>query len=202
MFHGYCIVWDYLEGMEEHRYDCLYHPMGRFDNENGIAFDYAERFSEDPFGAGQFIMNCFHAQTKGTICLRFHGAQSRVNDNDILDYIPESVIWRAYPRAGTVIIGKYPQKGDSFTAQNCMDTMGHLLKPFKKTVSFSTRGKKAGFVTILEAGKDAGRINAVQCEYFHSVTIEEADGRMWNISVNGIDEKEADVSVEINPISL
>lgn len=202
LFHGYCIVWDYLEGTEEHRYDCLYHPMGRYENEDGIEFDYAERFNEDPFGAGQFIMNCFYTQRKGTVCLRFHAAQPRVNGNDIIDYMPEAAVWRAYPSSGTVIIGKYPQKGDTFTAQNRRDSMGYLQEPLKKTVSFSATGKKAGFITILEAGKEAGRINAVQCEEFHAVRIEEADGRVWGISVKGIDGKEAEVSVEINRISL
>jgi len=197
LFHGYCVVWDYLEGREEHRYDCLYHPMGRFDNEDGIPFGCRERFDGDPFGAGQFIMNCFHAQMEGTVCLKFHEAQPRVNGNDILDHMPEAAVWRAYPRAGSVAIGKYPQKGDTFTEQNRRDTMEYLREPLKKTVSFSDRGKKAGFITVLEAGKETGRICGIQCTDFHSIVIEEKNGERWAVSVEGMDEKEAEVSVKI-----
>jgi len=198
LFHGYCVVWDYLEGEEEHCYDCLYHPMGRFDNEDGIDFGYEKRFDEEPFGAGQFIMNCFHARTEGTTCLKFHDAQPRVNGNDILDYMPETAIWRAYPQAGKVTVGRYPRKGDSFTEQNCKDTRGYLQEPLKKTVSFSVRGKKAGFITILEAGKEAGRISAVRCEEFYSIKVEEVNGEKWEICVDGMDRKEEGVSVEIH----
>lgn len=199
LFHGYCVVWDYLEGDQEHRYDCLYHPMGRFDNEEGIRFDYEERFDRDPFGAGQFIMSCYQARTEGPICLKFHDGTPRVNGNDILDHMPETALWRAYPHRGDLTIGRYPRKGDSFTEQNCRESAGHLEEPLKKTVSFSARGKKAGFITILEAGKKTGRIRAVSCPDFGSLLVEESDGRKWEISVGGMEGKEAEVSVEINP---
>ena len=56
LFHGYCIVWDYLEGQQEHRYDCLYHPSGKIDRKNWeeCGFQNAEEyacFSEDAFGS-------------------------------------------------------------------------------------------------------------------------------------------------------
>ncbi len=199
LFHGYCVVWDYLEGGMEHRYDCLYHPMGRFDNEDGICLDYNGRFDNEPFGAGQFIMGCYQARIDGPLCLKFHDGSQRVNGNDILDHMPEAALWRAYPQKGDVVIGRYPRKGDSFTEQNCREAAGHLEEPLKKTVGFSARGKKAGFITILEAGKETGRIKAVECRDFGSMVVEEADGRKWEISVGGMDGKEAEISVEINP---
>lgn len=205
LFHGYCVVWDYLEGQEEHRFDCLYHPMGRFDKcgfeeQERIVFAEKERFSEDPFGAGQFIQNCYTAQVDGTVCLRFQEGQPRVNGNDIVDHMPEAVLWRAWPETGTVTVGKYPQKGDSFTAQNREACAGYLEEPLKKTVSFTVQGTKAEFITILEAG-EPGKIRSVSSREYGSVMVTENTGKTWKISVTGMERKEASVSVSIDRIS-
>lgn len=195
LFHGYCIVWDYLEGQVEHRYDCLYHPMGKLEKEEGLLFEDTGRFSDDPFGAGQFILNCRTAQADGPLCLRFHDGQARVNGNDIIDHMPEAAVWRAYPLSGSVTVGRYPQKGDSFTEENCRETAGYLEEPLKKTVSFTARGKRAGFITILEAGKETGRVRTVRCTDFDSVTIVESTEETWRIAVSGMDRPDASVSV-------
>ena len=202
LFHGYCVVWDYLEGQEEHRYDCLYHPMGRFDKcgfekQQGIVFSQQERFSEDPFGAGQFIQNCYTAQIEGAVCLRFRDGQLRVNGNDIIDHMPETAIWRAWPGTGTVTVGRYPQKGDSFTARNREEAAGYLEEPLKKTVSFTAQGTRAGFITILEAGTK-GRIRSVRCRDYGSVIVTEDTGAAWKISVTGMEVKEAPVSASVD----
>ena len=202
LFHGYCMIWDYLEGQQKHRYDCLYHPMGRFDKSGfksgegaGNTVAERERFLDDPFGAGQFIQNCYTAQIDKTVCLRFHDGQPRVNGNDIMDYTPETSIWRAWPQTGDVTVGKYPQKEDAFTEENRKAAAGYLEEPKKKTVSFTVYGKKAGFITLLESGKSADRIKNVSCEDFSSVTITEKDGKTWVFSVTGMEEKDAPVSV-------
>lgn len=202
LFHGYCILWDYLEGKKEHRYDCLYHPSGRLDQEEEREFRHRERFDRDPYGAGQFIMNCFQAQVDGPVCLRFTGAMQMEEGRDILDPVPETAIWRAYPLKGSITIGRYPQKGDSFTEQNRKETEGHLQEPWKKTVSLSARGKSAGFITILEAGKETGRIKKVLCKDFESVVVEENDGKAWEITVKGMDRKEESIFVEVGRCSL
>lgn len=199
LFHGYCIVWDYLEGQQEHRYDCLYHPMGRLDR-NSFAVEAAserERFSDDAFGAGQFIQNCYTAQMDKSVCLRFHGGQSRVNGNDIMDHMPESAIWRAWPQQGEVTVGKYPQKEDTFTEENRAAAAGYLDEPFKKTVSFTVRGTKAEFVTLLEGGKSAERIKDVRREDDQSVRVTECDGKTWLITAAGMTERDAPVTIRL-----
>ncbi|MCI8691308.1 MAG: hypothetical protein HFH91_00925 [Lachnospiraceae bacterium] len=206
LFHGYCIVWDYLEGQQEHRFDCLYHPMGRFDGKiypeevPADGFDgwtFRERFSEDPFGAGQFIQNCRSVRADGTLRLHFRDAAARVNGNDILDNLPETTLWRAWPESGEVTVGKYPQKGDTFTEENRRACAGYLDEPLKKTVSFSAEGRKAGFITILEAGEKTGRIKTVECPDFNAVLITERNGSQWRITAEGMGEKDAAVRAVI-----
>lgn len=198
LFHGYCIVWDYLEGKEEHQYDCLYHPMGRFENENKLDFTYKKRFSEDPFGAGQFILNCYTACAEGTLNLQFHEAKEKVNGNDIIANVPEASIWRAYPQSGEVTIGKYPYKSDTYTEENIQDTSHYLEEPLKKTVSFKAKGKQAGFITLLEAGQKTGRITAVRCDAFNAIVVEEESGEQWKVAVTGMDKRTAEIAVEIS----
>lgn len=204
LFHGYCIIWDYLEGQLEHRYDCLYHPMGRFDKGRFMAekgetavITKRERFSDDPFGAGQFIQNCYTTQTDGTVCLRFYDGQPCVNGNDIMDFMEETTLWRAWPQSGEVTVGKYPQKEDTFTYENRKAAEGYLDEPLKKTVSFAVKGTKAGFITILEGGKTADHVKAVSCESFSSVTITEDSKRTWIISVEGMEDRDTDITVSV-----
>ena len=71
----------------------------------------------EPFGAGQFIMNCYTASLSGTVNFKFHEAEGKVNGNDIIDNIPETSIWRAYPQSGEATIGKYPYRTDTFTEE-------------------------------------------------------------------------------------
>lgn len=202
LFHGYCVIWDYLEGKEEHRYDCLYHPMGSFHKEEfehayETVFTQRERFSADPFGAGQFIQNCYTAEAKGQVCLRFHKGQARVNGNDIMDHMPETALWRVWPAEGGVTVGRYPQKGDSFTEENRKAAAGYLEEPLKKTASFTVQGDKAEFITILEAGERADKIRSVECEDFRLVKVTEEKEGTWEISVSGMERKDGDVKVEI-----
>ncbi len=198
LFHGYCIVWDYLEGKEEHRYDCLYHPMGKFKNEVKVKFNYRKRFSEEPFGAGQFILNCYTTSLSGTVNLKFHEAAEKVNGNDIIANLPETSIWRAYPQSGEVTIGKYPYRADTFTEENIKSTLNYFEDPLKKTVSFSSKGKQAKFITLLEAGQSTGRIKEVQCDGFNTVTIEEVSGEKWKIAVMGMEKRSEKITVEVS----
>ncbi len=188
LFHGYCIVWDYLAGNQNHRYDCLYHPMGRFDNEDGLIFSLRERLFSDPFGAGQFITNCHTAWTKGAVCLRFHDASSRVNPNDIMDFTPESAVWRAWPKIGEVTIARYPQRSDHFTAEEIAENSNFLQEPLKKTVSFTVCGREAEFITLLESGEKTGKVKEICCEDFSTLIISENNGNKWKIVANGMND--------------
>ena len=198
LFHGYCIVWDFLAGKKEHCYDCLYHPMGRFDNEDKIIFSKKARFSDDPFGAGQFITNCYTAEIEKTACLRFHSAPARVNPNDIMDFTPESAVFLAWPKSCDITIGRYPQRKDQFTEKELETTAGYLQEPLKKTVSFAAEGKKAEFITILEAGERTGKIKNIECESFDSLIITEEDGAKWRIFAEGINSLHCDFNKELS----
>ena len=202
LFHGYCIVWDYLEGQQEHRYDCLYHPSGKIDRKNWeeCGFQNAEEyacFSEDAFGSGQFIQNCYTVPVEGTVCLRFHEGQLRVNDNDIMDHMPESSVWRAWPQSGDVTVGRYPHREDTFTEESRRAASGYLDKPLKKTVSFTVRGRQACFATLIEGGRTAERVQAVCCGDFQFLTVTEHDGKAWSFFVTGMTDRGAAVSVTV-----
>lgn len=202
LFHGYCIVWDYLEGQQEHRYDCLYHPSGKIDRKNWeeCGFQNAEEyacFSEDAFGSGQFIQNCYTVPVEGTVCLQFHEGQLRVNDNDIMDHMPESSVWRAWPQSGDVTVGRYPHREDTFTEESRRAASGYLDKPLKKTVSFTVRGRQACFATLIEGGRTAERVQAVCCGDFQFLTVTEHDGKAWSFSVTGMTDRGAAVSVTV-----
>lgn len=198
LFHGYCIVWDYLEGQEIHRYDCLYHPVGTFENEGKIMFSKKDRFLDDPFGSGQFIQNCYTAEARDVICLYFHKG---ISCSGPVETMPESAVWKAWPLNGSVTLGRYPQREDSFTEENRKDSQEYLNKPEKKTVSFTTEAKTAEFITILEAGKQTGGIKAVSCKDFQSIVITETTKESWEIFVMGMNRKDAQISVKINKVS-
>lgn len=206
LFHGYCIIWDYLEGQQEHCFDCLYHPMGRLDKTDFGSMETGKeaagaiktaRFSENPYGAGQFILNCYTVLTKGTICLHFREAAPRVNGNDIMDFTPETALWRAWPRSGPVIIGRYPQRGDTFTEEMRKQAERYLEEPLKKTVSFRTEGKRACFLTILETGEKTGKIRDVDCEGFACAVVTEDDAAVWRFTAEGMEDPKGRVGVRI-----
>lgn len=169
--------------------------MDKKGDETGIT--KRERFSDDPFGAGQFIQNCYTAQLNGTVCLRFHDGKPCVNGNDIMDFMPEASVWRVWPQSGGVTVGKYPQREDTFTYENRKAAEGYLDEPLKKTVSFTVRGTKAEFITILEGGRTADSVKAVSCDSFSSIKITENEKNVWIISVKGMEEKDGEVSVRI-----
>lgn len=102
--------------------------------------------------------------------------------------------------AGEVTVGKYPQKGDTFTEENRKAAAGYLAQPLKKTVSFTVEGEKEGFVTLLEAGRQTGKIRAVCCRDFQSLTVTEESGKSWEISTCGMEEKTASVRVWIRAL--
>ena len=200
LFHGYCVIWDYLEGCEKHRYDCLYHPMGRLEDGGEFVWKERERFSDDPFGAGQFIQNCRTARVEGTVCLRFHDGQPRGRAGDVMDHMPETAVWRAWPVSGEATVGKYPQNGDTFTKENRKAAAGYLAEPGKKTISFTVEGEKAEFITLLEAGGQTGKIRVVSCRDYHSIVVTEDSGERWKISVEGIDKINSPVRTEIHAL--
>ena len=79
--------------------------------------------------------------------------------------------------------------------ENERETAGYLKEPDRKTVSFTVKGKSACFVTILEAGREAGRVRAVNCSEFGSVEIEEADKTRWVLSADYMAEKGSEIAV-------
>ena len=115
--------------------------------------------------------------------------------------MPESAVWKAWPLNGSVTLGRYPQREDSFTKENRKDSQEYLNKPEKKTVSFTTEAKTAEFITILEAGKQTGGIKAVSCKNFQSIVITETTKESWEIFVMGMNRKDAQISVKINKVS-
>ncbi|MCR5753491.1 MAG: hypothetical protein K6G30_01585, partial [Acetatifactor sp.] len=198
LFHGYCITWDYLEGTKEHDFDCLYHPHGVFRNENNLKFDtYRERFSEDPYNAGQFILHCYTALCDGTVRLAFHDAQPRVNPNDIIDFVKESAVWRVCPQVGEVTLARYPQSADNFTAENIEQTRAYWHQGLKKTVSFHSHGTSARFVTILEIGENTDILKSATMQKDGTLKLSEADGQEWTVSVEGMDARGEEIRVKV-----
>ena len=73
-----------------------------------------------------------------------------------------------------------------------------MQEPLKKTVSFAAEGKKAEFITILEAGERTGKIKNIECESFDSLIITEEDGAKWRIFAEGINSLHCDFNKELS----
>lgn len=185
---GYCIIWDYEKSDKEHDFDCLYHPKGVVGMNNGNLSETTERLNIDPFGAGQFVTNCYWYHADGTAHLHFDNSEDNHDRQGILKAPAYCDIYRVFPREGQVIIGKFPAKEDSFTAEDIQSGINHMSSCTKKTVSFRVRGMEARFVTVLEMGETAGKIKRIDGAFYNQITVEHKDGRVRQFTVTGMDQ--------------
>lgn len=195
---GYCLIWDYERSDKEHDFDCLYHPKGSVEVTDGRLLSTTERFCEDPYGAGQFVTNCNWYQVKGTAHLHFENNESQEPSNNVLSSPAYIDIYRAYPQEGTVVIGKFPEKDDTFTAEDIATHKDHMNSSSKKTVSFRVRGREARLVTVLETGQSKGHIRKVTANVYNQITIEQEDGVLREFTVSGMEQvKKQEVKIMI-----
>lgn len=196
---GICILWDYAEGEEEHEYDCLYHPLGSMKTEGLEFYQHTARFDSDPYGAGQFIMNCHWYHGNGVVKMTFENDGKMVNPNDIIEYTKHTALYRAYPASGDVLAGRYPQRSDTFEREEEYQMPDFEADTCKKTIGFCQRGKKAGFITLLETGNGPELIKSVIACSYEKIRIEETSGKVLEIEVKGMDEKERKkIEVHVN----
>lgn len=193
---GCCFVWDYLEAEEPHVFDCLYHPMGSLDSQLPPMRMHTARLNRDPFGAGQFVMNCHHYDLDEEIRLHFANDRLRVNGNDIVDFAAHTTLFGVYPPQQTMVIGRYPERQDTFRNEADDQSPEMLTSDCKKTVAFRQMGKSAAFITALEIGRDASDIVSVTAESSESIRIRRADGSEKRLIVTGMQNRNAkDITV-------
>ena len=186
---GCCFVWDYLEAEEEHTFDCLYHPFGSLTSELPVLQEHTARLNRDPFGAGQFVMNCHHYDLNGDIRLHFANDRKRVNGNDMVDFTSNTTLFGVYPAQQRMIIGRYPEGRDTFEHEEDYQSPDMLASGCKKTVAFRQTGKSAAFITALEIGKDASDIVSVTAESCETIRIRRADGSEKLLTVTGMQNR-------------
>ncbi len=195
LLEGCCFVFDYAEAAHEHTFDCLYHPMGVLKAELPALTGHTPRFNEDPFGAGQFIVDCYHYRTEGPLCLRFENGRQRVNGNDQMDFAARTVLHCAWPPRQEMIIGRYPHGKDRFDGDYTAADGALLAEDTKKTVAFRQKGTSAGFVTALEIGDCPQGVQSVTAEGPEHIIIRRRDGRVQHLHVSGLSDREGSVSV-------
>lgn len=192
-------VWDYEEAEHEHIYECCYHPFGSVKMEGVSETGFTEYMDADPFGAGQFIRSCHWYDFQGTVKLGFHNTQSRVNPNDIIDFAERVNLYGVYPQSGTVMLGRYPDRKDTFAAGENCGIQELAADPCKKTAAFHQKGRCARFVTALEVGDE--NIREIVCSSYERIIFERHDGSRWEICVRGMDDRRReDLSVEYHRI--
>ena len=186
---GCCFVWDYEEAQEEHAYDCLYHPLGSMTAQGLRRTGHTDRYDENPYGAAQFVRNCSWYDTEGTVDLRIENHQKRVNPNDIMDFAENVRLFGVFPQKGRMMIGRYPQRKDSFREEEAQEK--NLPEdPCKKVVAFRQEGKTARFITALEIGADAAAIREIRCDCYERIVITLQDGSQRELTVHGMDRRE------------
>ena len=186
---GCCFVWDYLEADEEHTFDCLYHPLGSLTSELPALREHTARLNRDPFGAGQFIMNCHHYDLNGGVRLHFANDRQRVNGNDIMDFAANTTLFGVYPVQQRMIIGRYPEGKDTFEHEEDYQSTDMLTSGCKKTVAFRQVGKSAAFITALEIDQSASGVVSVTAESCKTIRIRRADGSEKLLTVTGMQSK-------------
>lgn len=186
---GCCFVWDYLAAEEEHTFDCLYHPLGSLTSELPALREHTARLNCDPFGAGQFVMNCHHYDLNGDIRLHFANDRQRVNGNDMVDFAANTTLFGVYPAQQRMIIGRYPEGKDTFEHEEDYQSPDMLASGCKKTVAFRQTGKSAAFITALEIGKDASDIVSVTAESCETIRIRRAAGSEKLLTVTGMQNR-------------
>ncbi len=187
---GCCYIWDYEEADQDHVYDCLYHPLGRVSAEGLHFLKRTARLEEDPYGAGQFILNCYWYDQEGTAHFRFENEQKRFNHNDILDFAARTQLFGVYPQKQTVVVGRYPQKTDTFQNVEEISSKELWKDPCRKTVGFQQKGRCARFVTALEIGEKEGVLQKITSDSYESITILRKDGGVRRLKVYGMDQRE------------
>ncbi len=193
---GCCFVWDYLEAEAEHTFDCLYHPLGSLMSELPALREHTARMNRDPFGAGQFVMNCHHYDLDEGIRLHFSNDRKRVNGNDMVDFTANTTLFAVYPPQQGMIIGRYPEGKDTFEHEEDYQAPDMLQSGCKKTVAFRQTGKSAAFITALEIGQQASNIVSVTAESCETIRIRRADGSEKLLTVTGMQSgKTKDITV-------
>ncbi len=186
---GCCYVWDYVEAEDEHTFDCLYHPMGRLTADLPEPAERTARLNRDPFGAGQFVMNCHHYDVEGSIRLHFANDRKRVNGNDVVDFTENSTIFAVNTGLQRMIIGRYPEKKDTFEHEEDALDAGMLQSGCKKTVVFRKTGKAASFITALEIGQQPSDIISMVEASPDTLQILHTDGTSHLLTVTGMRDR-------------
>lgn len=202
LIDGCCLVWDYEEADTEHTYDCFYHPLGSMDAEQELPelIEKTKRYDENPYGAGQFIMNCQWYQQEKPVKISFHNQRKKINPNDIIDFAADTELYGIYPAAETMMIGRYPQRKDTFQNVEEYQEADMLLSDCRKAVAFRQVGRTARFITALEIGEEAGgSLERIECASYEQVKLYKKDGTCGILCVKGMDcreEKQVKISYQ------
>lgn len=191
LMDGCLYVWDYLEAEGTHEFDCLYHPFGS-TRISGLRYvRSAEHFDENPYGAAQFVTDCHWFEAEGVTELSFLNQIKRVNSNDRLDYVEQARLFGVFPQKGSVMIGRYPVRTDTFQEVQVRRAEQLLSDGSRKTVSFHQEGNRARFVTALEIGGAESGIRDIWCSRYDSIVVGMEDGSEKRLTVRGMDDRAA-----------
>ena len=193
---GCLFVWDYLEAALVHAFDCLYHPMGAMSAQLPPIAQRTARFGRTPFGAGQFIMNCHHYDLSAGARLDFHNERKRVNSNEAVDFVSDSTVFAVWPHQQRLIIGRFPEKADTFANEADYQSPDMLQSPCRKVVALHQEGTSALFITALEVGDAPSPIVSIVAPSAEQVIIRWQDGRTKSLRITGMNQRNGQINVE------
>ena len=188
MVEGICVVWDYVTAEEEHDFDCMYHPIGSAIAEGLEHVGYQSRLDMNPYGSGQFVLDCHQYEADDHVRLEFHNQLKVARTKDIMDFASCTALFWMNPNHGDVFIGRYPKDDSTFYDEELQPNVDVLTDPCKKVIGFHTRGKQASFITALEIGRE--KLNLERAEYHNDQEVRLIlKDRCITIKVDGINQK-------------
>lgn len=113
----YVVLFDYLNGEEEHTYDCLFHSKGliALEADNKQHKGHTEQWNPDPLGSAQFITDCDWYEMSGTVKARYEtgfgpGYDNRANRTAFNEDGPLKIDhYTVWPPRVTMIVGTDPE---------------------------------------------------------------------------------------------
>ncbi len=185
---GVCLVWDVVRATEEHIFDCLYHPLGAMQSDLPEAAAILPRLNDDPYGAGQFVMNCHQYHPEHGARLDFRYEHGDTPPRNAIDYAANTSLHLAYPQSCEVLVGRYPQAKDTFERIEDYLQPGMLESACKKTVAFRQTGREAAFVTALEISQRETAIGCVRLTDDEHLLLTLRDGTTHVFEIHGMQD--------------
>ncbi|MFP4177098.1 MAG: hypothetical protein ACLFT2_07700 [Candidatus Brocadiia bacterium] len=156
---------------QEHTFDWMIHPVG-LQSITASAKDltgHDEQFAEA--GACRFITDCDWYDYEGPLAVQFE--QHFKNDPPNLDGVLKLNVHSAWPAAGRLMIGQYPDGRDGGSQK-------------RHSMSIRTQGRDTRYLTVIEPHENEPIVRRVTASGPSELEVDLADGRRHVFQVQGL----------------